>query len=455
MNISFFSTSRRLLFLGLFAWIFLLPICAADNEVIVISPHWDGIKDETSRAFSAWHKVKYGQSATIRWREAGGGASQIVRFLRAEYQTNPSADIDVLYGGGVDLFRDLEKDGLLTRYDPPADILAQIPAQLNGMEIMDTDHEWFGTALSGFGIITNERVREAVGLPEIHTWADLTDPSLAGWVSACDPRASSSVMQIYEIILQSYGWDKGWALLMEMSGNVRHFLTSAPASAVEVGMGDAAYGVAIDFYGQAQAGYYGPQNVSFVLPEGQTVITPDSIAILKNPPHSELARHLVEFVLSREGQLLWMLPKGSPGGATRNLINRMSVQPALYDELAGKTPILTNPFKMHSDFVYSAQLGSKRRAILSVLIAAWMIDTHDLLAPAWKALNSPTAQKLSEARQQTLLAQLVAPPCSETELLRLSDTDWKNPVKRTALVNQWQSEALDRYKSVLAQINSK
>lgn len=423
--------------------------------MIVISPHWDGIKEETSRAFSAWHEKKYGQRATIRWREAGGGASQIVRFLRAEYQTNPSADIDVLYGGGVDLFRDLEKDGLLTRYDPSADILAQIPAQLNGMEIMDPDHEWFGAALSGFGIITNERVREAVGLPEVHTWADLTDPRLAGWVSACDPRASSSVMQIYEIILQSYGWDKGWALLMEMSGNVRHFLTSAPASAVEVGVGDAAYGVAIDFYGQAQAGYYGPQNVNFVLPEGQTVITPDSIAILKNPPHPELARHFVEFVLSREGQLLWMLPKGSPGGATHNIINRMSVQPALYDELAGRTPILANPFKMHSDFVYSAQLGSRRRAILSVLIATWMIDTHDLLAPAWKALHSPAAQKLSAERQQALLTELNAPPCSEAELLHLADTDWKNPVKRTALVNRWQSEALDRYKSVLAQINSK
>ncbi len=199
----------------------------AEREVIVISPHWDGIKDETSRAFSAWHEKKYGQPATIRWRDTGG-ASQIVRFLIAEYKTNSSSGIDVLYGGGVDLFRDLEKDGLLTPYDPPADILAAIPPQLNGMDVFDPNHEWFGAALSGFGIITNERVRQAAGLPEVHTWADLTDPRLAGWISACDPRASSSVMQIYEIILQSYGWDKGWALLMEMSGNVRHFLTSAP-----------------------------------------------------------------------------------------------------------------------------------------------------------------------------------------------------------------------------------
>jgi len=147
-----------------------------------------------------------------------------------------------------------------------------------------------------------------------------------------------------------------------------------------------------------------------------------------------------------------MLPKGSPGGATRNVINRMSVMPALYDELSGVTPILTNPFKMPADFAYSNQLGSRRRAILTALIAAWMIDTHDVLAPAWKALNSPAVQKLSATRRQELLAGFLAPPCTEAELLHLADADWNNPVKRTALVNQWQSEALDRYKSVLAQI---
>ncbi len=441
-----------LLLAGLFASLFISRAVAAENEVVVISPHWDGIKTETARAFSAWHLKKYGQPVTVRWREAGGGTSQIIRLLRAEYKSNSSSGIDVLYGGGVDPYVDLEKDGLLTKYDPPADILAQIPAQLNGMNVIDPNHEWFGAALSGFGIITNERARQAIGLPQVTTWSDLADPRLAGWVSSCDPRASGSILTIYEIILQYYGWEKGWAVLMEMSGNIRNFLSSSAASAVEVGVGDAAYGVAIDSYGQAQAGFYGAANVRFTLPEGQTMIDPDSIAILKNPPHPELAQHFVEFVLSREGQLLWMLPKGAPGGATRNVINRMSIQPALYDEFAGITPILTNPFKLHSDFVYSNKLSSARRAILSVLIAACMIDTHDALAPAWKALNSPAAQKLSPEKRQALLAELVMPPCTEADLLRLAGNEWKDPVKRTALINQWQRQALERYKSVLAQI---
>ena len=63
-----------------------------------------------------------------------------------------------------------------------------------------------------------------------------------------------------------------------------------------------------------------------------------------------------------------------------------------------------------------------------------------------------SAALCSHSNASALLAGLVAPPCSEAELLQFADTDWKNPVKRTALVNRWQSEALARYKSVLAQI---
>jgi iron(III) transport system substrate-binding protein len=430
------------------------PGRAADDELIVISPHWQGIKDETARAFRAWHEQKYGTPAVIRWREVGGGTSQITRFLLSEYHSNASAGVDILYGGGDGPYHDLKAAGLLTRYDPPAGILAQIPPDLHGVPLYDPDHAWFGAALSGFGIVINERARQAAGLPDARTWTDLDDPRLNDWIAGCDPRASGSVLAIYEIILQACGWDKGWAVLMEMSGNTRNFLSSAAAATVQVGLGDAAFGVSIDTYGQAQVGFYGPENVRFVLPGGETVITPDGIAILKNPPHPELARHFMEFVLSRPGQLLWMLPRGAPGGATQNVINRMSVCPALYDELAGRTPIATNPFRIPASFAYSADLAGKRRAILSALIAARMIDTHDVLARAWTAFQSNAVAKLSPAHRDELLAGFLAPPCTEAELLQLAATTWKDPVKHTALVERWQDQALDLYRRTEAEIKA-
>ena len=138
----------------------------------------------------------------------------------------------------------------------------------------------------------------------------------------------------------------------------------------------------------------------------------------------------------------------------RYAINRMSVQPALYDELKGETPIALNPFKSHSEFDYSNELGAKRRAILSALLSASMIDTHDVLISAWKALHSSAAQKLPPERQQALLAAFLTPPCSDTELLHLATTDWLDPIKRTSLINRWQNEALHRYKNLLAELGS-
>jgi len=439
------AAARLLLLLALLAAA-VAPIFGETPEVIVISPHWEGIKDETSRAFSAWHEKTFGQPAVIRWRQLGsGGGSEIIKFLRGEYADHGSSGVDVLYGGGVDPFHELKKDGLLARCDLPADILAAMPAQLNGMAIRDPDMEWFGSSLSGFGIVTNERARGVLGLPPALCWSDLADPRLAGWISASDPRASSSALSIYEIILQSLGWERGWAVLLQMSANTRTFLSSSAASVVEVGVGDAVYGVAIDSYGQAQASYYGPENVSFVMPQGETVINPDSIAILKNPPHPEMARRFLQFVLGQPGQLLWMLPKGAPGGATRATINRMSVYPALYNELAGVTPVRTNPFTLPTNLHYSEELGSKRRSVLSLIIAACMIDSHDDLARAWKALNASP----SPPRRDALMAELLAPPCTEAQLL--ADAAIHDPVQRTALVNGWQNDALRRYRDIVRQ----
>ncbi len=84
-----------------------------------------------------------------------------------------------------------------------------------------------------------------------------------------------------------------------------------------------------------------------------------------------------------------------------------------------------------------------------------MIDTHDYLAKAWKEINWRGRSEALSEKRQTLLEELVAPPCPEAYLPRLAQSDWKDPIKRTALVNLGKTEALDRYKSVLAQLTAR
>src|ERR1043166_10150026 len=115
-----------------------------------------------------------------------------------------------------------------------------------------------------------------------------------------------------ECLLQAYGWEGGWAIIAGLSGNVRSFLTSGAAPAKEASFGEVAFAMAVDIYGFAQVAHVGPEAMTFTLPEDAVVISPDAVAIIKNPPHPQLAEHFLEWLLGREGQSLWVLPRGTP-----------------------------------------------------------------------------------------------------------------------------------------------
>jgi ABC-type Fe3+ transport system substrate-binding protein len=449
--------------IAVFFWLCVVSVtitAARSNEVIVMSPHNRDIKTETERAFAAWHQATYGEPAIIRWKESGGGTSNMNQFIVGSYEQSQGdgIGIDVFYGGGVGPYHDLKAKGLLEKWEIPRDIAGQIPQRLGGFEIYDPEHCWYGAALSSFGILTNERIRKTVGLPEVKTWADLADPRLQSWVSSADPRQSGSVLMIYEIILQAYGWEKGWAVLAGMNGNVRTFLKSAGGTAKEASLGEVAYAVAIDIYGRIQVDYLGPENMSFILPAGGTVINPDAIAILKKPSNPEMADRFMRFVLGQPGQFLWMLParpKLSAGdrqklGADaqyapeRYTLARMSIQPRLYTDLAGITPVRTDPYKLDYPFTFDTGLQSKRRKILGGLIGAWFVDLHERSAEAWIALNK-------SPHRERLFAEYARPPVTSDELLALAKNDWKNPIKQNELINQWQSQAAALYEKIISE----
>jgi ABC-type glycerol-3-phosphate transport system substrate-binding protein len=172
-------------------------------------------------------------------------------------------------------------------------------------------------------------------------------------------------------------------------------------------------------------------------------VTPDPIAILKNPPHPVIAQHFMEFVLGREGQLLWMLPKGQPGGATQFDINRMSIWPSLYTELGDTTPVKTDPFKM-APVVF--QHKSPPPKLISALLGAWLIDTHVDAAAAWNALNA-----VSDPKQQAALQDEYSNPPFTEEMKALPVPDWNNPDPQVLikLIISWEGEAIRRYHHIV------
>jgi ABC-type glycerol-3-phosphate transport system substrate-binding protein len=247
------------------------------------------------------------------------------------------------------------------------------------------------------------------------------------------------VHAVYEIILQAYGWEKGWKIITALGANVRSFTSSASQIPKDVAIGEVAYGLAIDFYAWAQVKEAGADKIGFVMPDNLTIITPDAIGILKYAPNPEVAKAFIRFVMSEEGQKLWLLIEKVPEGPQRFQLNRFSVLPSLYQISPQTTAVKLNPFSWRSDFAFDPRLGAERWSIVNDLIGALVIDQKHLLTRAWKeALDKG---RLTEQEWQRLGAM----PISGDEALTLAKTRWKDPEFRNRKVNEWIHFARSKY----------
>lgn len=413
----------------------------ADNRAVIITPHNEAIRYEFKRGFEQWHRQRFGEPVVVEWRVLGG-TSEALRFVQSEYSKKPDGiGIDCFFGGGLEPFLLLADKKLAQRHEPPAEILAAIPQQLNGMDIYDPRFMWFGAALSSFGILQNSRVQRLIGLPAVHRWEDLTQPELFGWVGAGDPRYSATMNVMFEGFLQFYGWERGWQILTQLGGNVRKFDRASSTTAKDVTLGETACGLAIDFYGFTQITVAGRANLSFVLPQDFAALNPDGIAILTGSPHPASAQRFVDFVLSEAGQKLWFLPRGHPEGPQLYSIERMSVRPDFYRRYRGVSNIEHSPFELQQAFRYDAKLARDRREIVAAMVGALLVDTHAELQAAWRSL---IRRQLTPAK----LKALGRAPLTAAEALELAQTGWKDATVRNRKKIEWQNWAQEKYRTL-------
>jgi ABC-type Fe3+ transport system substrate-binding protein len=415
-----------------------LPAIASADKLVLISPHWQGIRYEFERAFKAHYQQETGRTVELDWIDVGG-SSETLRYIESEYKNKPAGiGIDIFFGGGYDPYLALKKAQLLEAYPLPRPLLEKIPAKLAGVPLYDPDHTWYGATLAGFGIIYNKVVLGLTKLPHIKTWEDLASPHALGWVGSSDPRKSGSVHMVYEIILQAYGWERGWRIITGLGANVRNFTNSASQIPKDVAIGEVAYGLAIDFYAWAQVKQAGADKIGFIMPDNLTIVTPDAIAILKGAPNPDVAKTFIRFVMSEEGQKLWLLVEKSPDGPQRFQLNRFSILPSLYSMPPQVTAVTLNPFTWRSDFVFDPRLSAERWSIVNDLIGALIIDQKHLLTRAWK-------EALATRAGEHEFRRLSAMPITADEALTLAKTEWNDPVLRNQKLNDWVHFARSKY----------
>lgn len=376
---------------------------ADSDEIIAVTPHWEGIRSEFARGFAAEWRRKTGREITIRWLDIGG-ASDIVKYLKSQFKQQPTGiGIDLFFGGGSDSFLELERDNLLAPASISPSVLAAIPSNLSGIPLYSPNRTWFANALSTFGILYNKVAVERLRLPVPRRWSDLANPDYFDLIGAGDPRKSGSMHAMYEIMLQGYGWQNGWQLLQRFARNVRNFAGGASQIGKEVATGEMVYGIAIDTYAGDIIRQVGRHRLGYILPEDFASINGDSIGLLTGAPHPAAATAFIEFLLSEAGQKLWYAKKGSPGGPVNFEIGKLPVLPALYNKVPAATMFDINPFTLTNVLAYDASLASSRWNLFNDLFGAFIIDVHDRLVHVADP-SRLTGIPVSEQEAQQLIA---------------------------------------------------
>lgn len=393
---------------------------------------------------------------------------ELQRDLHGTFRSTDDKDafgsgIDIFFGGGTYDHGIAAAKGLSVipwkRGEEPIgtvnneDGIELIPEQISG-ELWRNEY-FYGAAVSTFGICYNrDRLRDLGIENPPEKWEDLTDPRYIHQLGIADPTKSGSIAKAFEMIIHEQchiavqnagfsledverfesaiaaaqrtgiewpdevpaeyqqaiekGWLAGMRLVQLIGANARYFTDAAGKVPIDVGSGNAAAGLAIDFFGRYQAEYSrgpdGSERMSYVTPLGGSSVSADPISMLRGAPNREMALRFFEFVLSEDGQRLWNYAVGTPGGPSKYALRRLPVRRDFYpsdieefqqrfekhalhtvEDLSDPT---INPFRLAEEFVYIPRWTARLFGLHRDLIRAMCLDSGQELRGAWEAIGA-------------------------------------------------------------------
>jgi phosphoglycerate transport regulatory protein PgtC len=331
-----------------------------ENRLVIVTSF---SKDLTVPFAQAFEKKYPGTKVEVQNRNTAAA----VAFIR-ETRSNPP---DIFWASAPDAFEVLKKNSLLQKYQPKATSIAD---KVGAYPVNDPSGFYFGFAASGYGIMYNTRYLRANNLPPPKEWDDLKKPIYFGHVGISAPSRSGTTHLTVETILQGEGWNKGWATLLEIGGNLVQVSDRSFGVPDAVNSGQYGIGIVIDFFGLSAKASGFP--VEFVYPSITTIV-PANVGIIANAKNPKAAEAFVEFLLSEEGQSILLDPK----------IQRLPVRPATY---AKAPPGYPNPFKdtsLGARVNFNADLSESRYELLNSLYDRLITFRLKELNAAWKAIH--------------------------------------------------------------------
>ncbi|MBI3825403.1 MAG: extracellular solute-binding protein [Candidatus Rokubacteria bacterium] len=275
---------------------------AIEDELVLITPVSKFVFDGALKAFGEYAKQKWNVTVKTNGIPAG---TPLAYGRIVEWKGKPEADI--FWGGESALFEKLADQKLLVKLELPKAVADAVPASIGTpkpVPLKDPDGYWIGTALEPYGLVYHPKVLQRLGVPALKDWDDLLNPKLKGQIAQCAPTRSSSSNATYEVMLQSKGEAAGWEWLKKLADNTGHFTARSRDVPNVVAKGEFAVGFAVPSYMAFEEKVSG-FDIKFVAPKN-AFVTPEPMAILAGARHPKAARAFIEFLLTEQGQRVFM-----------------------------------------------------------------------------------------------------------------------------------------------------
>jgi len=372
----------------------------------IITRHDTAIWNAFEPAFLATDYAKDHNVVDVRWVAPDQGLWE---------EVIEAGGVDVAWGGGPTLFDTLIDSELL---DPLIDsevlgFVSMINDTIGGavMKRLGDDGEiyWVAAAISSFGFTVNNAFLDQYDLPTPRRWTDLANRTYGSLlpketISMGNAPDTTSNTRIYEIILQAFEWDEAWSILTRMAGNAKMYSGSGISVDVQgaVEAGEVGVALSIDFYGYTTL--LRNPDCEYVIPEGESIINGDPIALVKGSENRDAAEAFIAYVLSPEGQSQWFYES----------TNRMPVVEEAFDtELGQSRPDLYDLFQItisNIGIVFDDELALSFTDAIMLYFQSVLTDAHEELKEAWKTLiDAVETGKISESKFEDLALQLGEP----------------------------------------------
>ncbi len=256
-------------------------VCTAassEQKLFVYTSMKESMIGELKTAF-----VKKHPDVKVDFQSAGAG--KLMAKIAAERESGKIM-ADVLWTSEVPDFYQLKAQGILLPYIPQ-----DIKVILNPLP--DYDGSFTAVRLGTLGIAYNTRlIKEAP-----RTWADLQKPAFKGAYGIANPALSGTAYMSVAVLSKTFGWPYFEAL----RANGAKMGKGSGQVVDDTASGDLVASLAVDYItlDKVDKG----ATLALVYPPEMLVI-PSPIAIFRNSPNAEAAKKFVDFVLSKDGQVI-------------------------------------------------------------------------------------------------------------------------------------------------------